>query len=188
MVAHRAGSAGVLLLVVGSGFAVVAEATVPALGGGPPVPVWALTPGMLAIFAVGMTQDLMAGIGVPESSLLVVARAGWVASVAVFTGACGAPVAIVVSDAGVVAATVVLVGLTFGVAVVLRHGAALVGSAVVVMAMTYGSRIPTADTWGWVRSQVGTVGLIGIVIGAVAGSVLYAWKGVDRRGRGDTPA
>ena len=186
-VSHRAKPAAAalgLMCTVVTGFA---DAPVPTWTAGTPLPLWALTPGFVAMVATTCTEDRLGAVAASLRRRVALARFGWCVAVVAVCATATWPVSASTREHLIPVTTAALVAVTFGLSCAVGMAASGLGAAVVAVALAFANRIPSIDPLRWIADSVGTAGLLAVAAAVVGAVACYAAAGSRSRVPDDAP-
>ena len=175
---HRGVQVAVIGALSAGFFAAYASMPIPSWKGGPPIPLWALAPGTLALLVSVAAEDSL-NLFIRQASLkLTGPRMLWMVAVAAVVGVLATPTALVIGQPKMITVAVLLSMLTFGASVMVGRGGWLVGATVDVLALILWQRFyQVSDPLGLIGRQIGTVGWAMVVVALVASLWAYSARG-----------
>lgn len=151
------------------------RALVPGATGGPPIPLWALSPPAFAILASAVTVNSMPEL-VPSIGRLRCGRLAWLLLV-LLVSCVGAALATLATGLGsIVPATCLLVVLTFGASAVLGRSALLIGAVPAVAIVTLTPTVTLLEAELWLPQRDPRLWLLLVAVAAV-GAIRYVLIG-----------
>lgn len=174
VVAHDGVGVGVLIAVVGVAASVYAFVQVPGPHGGP-IPMWLLTPPVLAMVAALAVHNEIPAVGWSEARLRR-ARLLWAVTAIGWTALAAQLVGWHAGQGRMGALAAVLTGLTFGLSVAIGRGSLVLGATILLVIVVNTNEVHSltpAAVWDDVTGPA-RVAVVALVAGGVAA---YAWLG-----------